>query len=39
MREYLVTITVATFAAWLLQHGAPPACAQPAPPPTDCRAA
>ncbi|ONF95857.1 hypothetical protein SPHI_20590 [Sphingomonas jeddahensis] len=27
MRDYLVTITTATLAAWLLQAGAPPACA------------
>jgi hypothetical protein len=29
MRDYLITITTATLAAWLLQYGAPPACAQP----------
>lgn len=38
MRDYLITITTATLAAWLLQYGAPPACAAPVPPPAaDCR--
>jgi hypothetical protein len=27
MRDYLVTIATATLAAWLLQYGGPPACA------------
>jgi hypothetical protein len=27
MRDYVITIATATLAAWLLQAGAPPACA------------
>ena len=33
MREYLITIATATLAAWLLQQGAPPACAASTPAP------
>lgn len=39
MRDYLITISTATLAAWLLQPGTPPTDVPAAAPSATCRAA